>query len=309
MTPREPRIRERAPLRRISTPSRLGPVRDTGLTIGGGRRRGSRKRNLGPVFAIIGVLAIAVALLASAAGSRAARMTEPNPGELVAAASTETSVPVEPLRDPTPIFATYRSLNLRLPIDPGDVTALAFHQASGKETLAMDSLAPDADMAQAAKLKAVPANQPASESAEPVTATQTIWQGSVLRLWRSNRTGAPNTAADVGADPGSIVYSPVTGTVLQVRAYNLYNKYPDYEIHIKPDGWPEVDVVLIHVDDVSVTAGDRVTGGASRIACVRKMSDKIDIQLGGYTKNGGDHVHVQLNRVAVPGKLEQLTGS
>jgi len=308
VTPREPRIRERTSARRISTPSRLGPVRDTGLTVGGGRRRRSRKRNLGPVFAIITVLVIAVVLLASAAGTRAARMKEPNPGDLIAPVSSETSTPAEPLRDPTPIFATYRSLNLRLPVDPGDVTALAFHQASGKETLAMDSLAPDADMAQAAKVKAIPASESASGSVE-TTSTQTIWQGSVLRLWRSNRTGKPDTAADVGANAGSAVYAPVTGTVLQVRAYSLYNKYPDYEIHIKPDGWPEVDVVLIHVDDVSVTAGDRVTAGASRIACVRKMSDKIDIQLGGYTKNGGDHVHLQLNRVAVPGKLEQLSGS
>ncbi|TDB37747.1 MAG: hypothetical protein D9V44_06720 [Actinobacteria bacterium] len=261
------------------------------------------------MYAIIAALAIGIVLLASAAGTRAARMKEPNPGDLVAPAANETSAPIDPLRDPTPIFATYRSLNLRLPVDPGDVTALAFHQASGRQTLAMDSLAPDADMAQAAKLKAVPASQAPSGSAESTASIQTVWQGSVLRLWRSNRTGAPDTAADVGADPGSIVYAPVTGTVLQVRAYKLYSKYPDYEIHIKPDGWPEVDVVLIHVDDVSVVAGDRVTGGASRIACVRKMSDKIDIQLGGYTRNGGDHVHVQLNRVAVPGKLEQLTGS
>jgi hypothetical protein len=58
-----------------------------------------------------------------------------------------------------------------------------------------------------------------------------------------------------------------------------------------------------------VKVGERVAGGVSRIACVREMSDKIALQLGGYTKNGGDHVHLQLNRVEVPGKLERLTGS
>ncbi len=292
-------------MRRISTPSRLGPVRDTGLKLSGRRR--SRRRNLTPVLAVLGVLAVAVVLLASAAWNRSAGPASPTAG--ASPASSAATASIEPLRDPTPVFATYRSLSLRLPVDPGDLTALAFHQASGKDTLAMDSLAPDADMAQAAKNKGRVVSSATSGSAESTPALQTVWQGTVLRLWRSNRTGAPDTAADVGADAGSIVYSPVTGTVLQVRAYNLYGKYPDYEIHIKPDGWPEVDVILIHVDDVSVTAGDRVTGGASRVACVRKMSDKIDIQLGGYTPNGGDHVHMQLNRVAVPGKLEQLTGS
>jgi hypothetical protein len=173
----------------------------------------------------------------------------------------------------------------------------------------MTSLVKDANMKVAAKMKAVAGGSVTSATCETSSAVETVWGGTALRLWRSNRRGACDTAADIGADPGSDVYAPVTGTVVQVRAYKLYEKYPDYEIHIRPDGWPEVDVVLIHVDDVSVTVGDRVAGGVSRLACVRRMSDKIDLQLAGYTKNGGDHVHVQLNQVEVPGKLERLTGS
>ena len=55
--------------------------------------------------------------------------------------------------------------------------------------------------------------------------------------------------------------------------------------------------MLIHVDDVRVTQGDRVVAGVTRIAAVRKMSDRVNLQLGGYTTNGGDHVHMQLNAV------------
>jgi len=248
------------------------------------------------------VLGIGVALLASAAGNRAATQA---PASAQDGSVVATVTPAEPLREPTQVFATYRSLNLRLPVDPSYITALAFHQASGDKALHMDSLAPDADMTQAAKVKAVATGA----SAETAGAIEAIWQGSVLRLWRSNRRGMPDTAADIGADPGTDVYAPVSGTVVQIRAYKLYDKYPDYEIHITPDGWPEVDLVMLHVDDLTIAVGDRVVGGASRIACVRKMSDKIDIQLGGYTGNGGDHVHVQLNRVDVPGKLEPSDGS
>lgn len=293
-------------MRRAPTPSGLGPIRDTGITVGT-RRRGVRGKGIVPVFAIVAVLGLAVALLAAAAASGPA---VPSAGvETTATVVSASTTPSVPPRDPTPVFASYRSLMLRLPIDPRDVTAVAFHQASGKEAIHLTSLARDADMALAAKNKAVAASTVASAGSEATATLETVWGGSVLRLWRSNRSGKPDTAADIGADPGTDIYAPVTGTVVQVRAYKLYDKYEDYEIHIHPDGWPEVDVVLIHVDDVSVAVGERVACGVSRVASVRKMSDKIDIQLGGYTKNGGDHVHMQLNQIAVPGKLERLTGS
>ena len=55
--------------------------------------------------------------------------------------------------------------------------------------------------------------------------------------------------------PGTPVYAPVSGEVLEVRPYYLYGEYADFEIHITPNGWAEVDVVLIHVDNVQVVEG------------------------------------------------------
>jgi hypothetical protein len=178
----------------------------------------------------------------------------------------------------TPFFAAYRSLHLRLPVDPADLTALAFHQAAGSSALHLTSLVPDADMDLAAELHAVP------KTGDTGAATN-VWDGVCLRLWRTNRRGDPDTAVP-GSAPASTAVSgsPVTGTVVAVRAYRLYDAYDDYEIHIRPDGWDTVDVVLIHVDDVRVKAGDPVAAGLTRIASVRKMSDKIEIQLGGYTR-------------------------
>jgi len=260
-----------------------------------------------PAFAVMAVLGVMALLLAASAVRRQPTVSMgAEPTMTASAAPTDTGVP---LRNPTPSFATYRSLTLRLPIDPGDVTVLAFHQASGKEALHMTSLVRDADMTLAATNKAVPASTLTSTSTAASSTVETIWSGTALRLWRSNRSGEPDTAVDVGAEPGTDVYAPVTGTVVQVREYSLYNKFPDYEIHIHPDGWSDIDVVLIHVDDLSVTVGQRVAGGISRLAAVRRMSDKIDLQLGGYTKNGGDHVHLQLNKIEVPGRLERLGGS
>jgi murein DD-endopeptidase MepM/ murein hydrolase activator NlpD len=218
-------------------------------------------------------------------------------------AATPASVALEPERDPTPRLAQVGSTVLRLPIDPGQVTGVAFHQASGEAALHMTSLVPDADMALADQLKAIP---PLATPADPA---DDIWDGCCLRLWRSNRGGQPDSAVDTGADPGTPVWSPVSGTVVQVRPYLLYEKYDDFEIHIRPSGREDVDVVLIHLQDVRVKAGDRVKAGVTQLASVRQMSDKISIQLGGYTPNGGDHVHMQVNRAAEPGESDAPGGS
>ena len=126
-------------------------------------------------------------------------------------------------------------------------------------------------------------------------------------MWRS-RPGQPDTAADVGAKPGQDVVSPVTGTVIKVKRYKLYGKWDDFEVHIQPDGYPNLDLVMIHIKDVVVAPGDRVVAGESRIAAIRKLSDKFYDQLSSYTKGGGDHVHMQVND-ATDSKYKGLEGA
>ncbi|MFA5844584.1 MAG: hypothetical protein WC971_07120 [Coriobacteriia bacterium] len=218
------------------------------------------------------------------------------------------AVVVETIETPTPLFATYRSLPLRLPVRPQDVTRIAYHQASGKNVFPITSLLPEAG----APRGALATVTPATDAAEVYGAEQddpAVLRGDVLRLWRSGRRGFPDTAADVGADAGTPVYSPVSGKVLAVHPYKLYDRWPDVEVHIQPDGWPEVDVVLIHITGVRVRAGERVDAGTTRIAAVRLLSNRVHHQLAGYTDNGGDHVHVQLNRMRVPGRIERIGGS
>lgn len=274
--------------------------RDAGVTVR--PRAGIRRRRtvaLGPLLGSTLIVA-AVLILAAQGGSGAEADASDTP--LAVAESVPAPSAAIDREGATPFFASYRSLHLRLPVDPADLTALAFHQAAGSSALHLTSLVPDADMDLAAELNAVP-------DAGDTGAATNVWDGVCLRLWRTNRGGEPDTAVDAGAEPGAAVWSPVTGTVVAVRPYRLYDAYDDYEIHIRPDGWDTVDVVLIHVDDVRVKAGDPVAAGLTRLASVRKMSDKIEIQLGGYTANGGDHVHMQLNEIDSPGALTDPGGS
>ena len=280
--PRTRRIRTDV---RTGAPSLGRPLRDTGIDV---RPRNRRSRRRSTSTAPFAVAAVGLLLFGLLLGSLTSPDADPADGTSGTAATASTAT-AEPHRDPTPLAATYESLEIRLPVDPSGITMVAFHQASGDVAL---HLVPTLTQIDAETL---------GEAISSGETTSSAWASTCVELWRSGRTGEPDTAIDVGADPGTEVYSPVTGVVVSVVAYRLYDKYDDYEIHIRPDGYDTVEVVLIHVDDVVVAAGDTVTAGVTRIASVRGMSDKLVLQLAGYTTNGGDHVHVQLNSVEATG--------
>lgn len=280
------------------------------------RRRPRRARlRLFDVVLLAAALAISAAVLVSWRWS-----AEPARQPLAATASSPShsrvlpQVEVLPAVEPTPVFASYRSMRLHLPVPDAAVTQLAFHQAAGPSALHMKALVPYGKLGTAAKTKEMrrlPSETGSVEAAEISAAeagTPEVFNGEALRMWRSNRQGEPDTAADVGALPGTPVVAPVSGTILAVRSYKLYGSYPDLEIHIQPDGWPELDVVLIHVTDATVETGDTVDAGETVVAQVRRLADKVQPQLGRYTRDAGDHVHMQLNLLEVPGRINPPVG-
>lgn len=302
---RSTRDRSRAGTTRPPRRTRLRPPRDTGITLTPAlsrderlkrSRQAARMQAALVAFAVLGALLLGWQLTqpGSDAGADASPQATPAPAQ--------TTVTVADRTDPTPLFGSYRSLHLYLPVPPEALTELAYHQASGKSALSVTSLLPDADMTAAEE------NKGTGRSTLAPSDDPSILGGEVLRMWRSNRTGQPDSAIDIGAAPGTPVYAPVTGEVIGVRPYRLYDKYDDFEIHIQPTGWPEVDVVMIHVENVSVAVGDQVIGGVTPIAGVRLLSDRVTHQLSAYTTDGGDHVHVQLNLLEVPGKLPPVGG-
>lgn len=212
--------------------------------------------------------------------------------------------------DPTPFFGTFRGARLRLPVPALDVTVLAFHQTWYDDSIPMKPLVPEGDRAAIARevklkkkaLKEGTAVEPATrEEDAPVADEDGVWIGSALHLWRTGRAGAQDTAIDCGAEPGTTVFSPVDGTVMQVRAYKLYKKYADFEIHIKPDAWSDVDFIILHVSDPAVVEGRHVTAGVTPLAKVRRLSSVVSgLQLRTYSTDGGNHCHIQVNRIPKP---------
>ena len=296
--------------------ARLRPPMDTGIALGVGaastsrRTRTDRRRDraAGGRWSLLVLALLAVFLISAVVISRVGDTTSPaaatvSIGGPLPVPATATHV----LPALTPVFAQYGALRLRLPIEPASITAVAFHQASYNDALPMEILVPivsgaewKAGAAQRAAL-AASATAAAASTATPAkisTPATDIWSGPVLRLYRSGRTGAPNTAVDVGGQPGTRVVAPVDGVIAQVKPYKLYNKYDDYEIHIAPVGATDCEVVMLHIDGPVVKVGDKVTGGRTQIGVVRNLAKFEALQLGEYTPGAkGDHTHMQVNKL------------
>ena len=197
---------------------------------------------------------------------------------------------------PTPLIARYEDVLVHSPIHTSELEGIIFHQASFETALVMSTELSAADV-EAMEI------DPDYEIAEDQPEGDEWLKAKALHLWREDTPTDMDTSIDVGAEAGTTVYAPVTGTVVLVKTYDLYDTCEDFEVHIQPTGRPDLDVVEIHIQDVVVKAGDKVIGGETPIASVRDLAaeDITDIQLAYYTREGhGNHTHVQINDANYP---------
>lgn len=191
---------------------------------------------------------------------------------------------------PTRQVAAYDGVKIYSPIAQSDLTGVLFHQASYNTAVVMTTKLPDADLEKVSQEHPVRVNHKQTDG---------DWvDADALHLYRVQDATLMDTSIDMGAKAGTMVYAPVTGTVVLVEKYDLYGYVPDVKIHIQPEGRPDLDVVLLHQYDPEVKAGDWVEGGVSPLSHVRDIAkDLTDVQLGFYTapEDPGNHSHVQVN--------------
>jgi biotin carboxyl carrier protein len=193
---------------------------------------------------------------------------------------------------PTPLVAECNGIVLHSPISVNNITEIEFHQASFNTALQLSSLVTIVEAQDAADQHGTrhipPAEQPRGNRAMIAEAVST---------WRLDSVGPEMSAVDVGALAGTDVYAPVTGTVVKIKTYSLFGQIDDYEIHIQSPEHPELDIVMLHVENLSVKVGDTVQGGSTRMARVRNIGEVIDNNLANFTAPGdpGNHCHVQVN--------------
>ncbi|MHB8780869.1 MAG: DUF5719 family protein [Candidatus Geothermincolia bacterium] len=187
-------------------------------------------------------------------------------------------------------LATADGMPLTSPIRYEELVGTMYHEAEVKDS--------DGNLARAVAMQPLGACL-ADDNPDNAAAGLLLFAGGDPFFWieaSRYRGTSSTTAVDVGARAGCSVLAPVTGTVELAAAYSLYGKYPDNRVKIRPDSNPQVVVVLLHMEALSVKAGDRVQAGSTVIGTVNNLAQWFQSDIGyHYTQEDGNHVHMQVN--------------
>jgi hypothetical protein len=202
-----------------------------------------------------------------------------SPVSTVAPASAQRLVPAGP---PTPeVVALAGSLRIQLPVSQQRLTAIGYH-AAGEDAVALQPLGRRANQGLLARL------------------VHKLFGGggSGLHYYQlSGGRGPPTAALDVGAAPGTDVYSPIDGTVVAIKDNILSGKRHGVVLDLQPTNAPSMLVSLTHLrPDPSLTVGSPVSAGSSVIGTLVSFKDVERQALARYTQDVGDHVAIEVRQ-------------
>lgn len=108
------------------------------------------------------------------------------------------------------------------------------------------------------------------------------------------------SAVDVAVDPATKITAPITGTVIRAGGYTLYCKYSDSYVVIAPDANPALEVKILHLRDLAVKAGQRVTAGDKVAGRANKFTFTSQIDELTVATTAWPHVHLEVVDPSVP---------
>ena len=233
-----------------------------------------RRRRVAGLVALAIVALITLLLMAFGTGQPAAQQ----------AAGPAPANRLLPAGPPSPqVIALEGALRIQLPVAQSRLTAIGYH-ASGDGAVAL---------------------QPLGTQANPGTLTRWARRvfgdaGKGVRWFQLSGGEGPSTAAlDVGALPGTDVYSPVDGTVVGLTPYVVNGKRFGSEIDVQPTGAPSSVVSITHLKpDPSLTVGSSVVSGTSKLGVVLDFSRVEEQALARYTQDAGNHVEIEVQPAA-----------
>jgi hypothetical protein len=192
-----------------------------------------------------------------------------------------------PAGPPRPqVVALEGAIRLMLPVSLGRVTALGYH-ASADGGLALRPVGHQVNQGLVGRV------------ARSLFGTS---GGNGLRYYVLGGGSGPNTAAlDVGAPPGSDVYSPVDGTVVGITPYILAAKHMGARIDIQPSGNPSLVVSLTHLrPDPNLVVGSNVTATTSKVGTILDFAQIEKQALAQVTQDAGNHVSISVHTATLP---------
>ena len=178
------------------------------------------------------------------------------------------------------IVATQGLLHIQLPVNQSAVTALGYHGSDGSS---------------------MPLTPVGRQANEGVLSGMVHWLfgggGQGPTYYELGGGEGPGTGAlDVGAAEGTDVYSPVDGTVVSIGNYVLNGKAYGNTLEIQPTDDASVVVVVTRMRaDPSLTVGEPVSAGLSKIGSVIDLSTVEKQSLASVTHDAGNHVSIEVD--------------
>ncbi len=222
------------------------------------------------MIGIVAALAI-VTLILTAFGS-----SSPETVAATTAAAAASGAPPEPH-----VLATVGNLQIKLPIATEAVTAIGFHGA-------------------------------ADGAMELSPVGRQVNEGLLARLWRriagSSQNGpvwfqldggSGTEVLDVGALPGTDVYSPVDGTVASISDFVIDGKVFGSRIDVRPGTSSALIVTLSHLEpDPSLTVGSPVFASSSKLGTVVDVATVERQALAKHARGRGNNVAIDVHPAA-----------
>ena len=209
---------------------------------------------------LLGVLALVFAAFVQTSGAR------------------EETFPIDPNNaGPGVVLAEVSKVGVSSPVRPEDITGLGYHPEG--ESLA--KMSPRGNNLSDNPLRRLFANDSSPERIQ-------------YHLMDPAKRQGPRTGAlDVGAEAGTAVYAPVTGTVTAIRPDPVLQEAASV-VEIKPIDNPDLRFTVSLVQDITSEVGPKspVTAGITQLGSVANSADVLRPQLADYISDPGDHVTV-----------------
>jgi hypothetical protein len=189
-----------------------------------------------------------------------------------------------PAGSPQPlVLAKLGDLRINLPIPSSRVTAIGYH-AAGDGALALE-----------------PVGRQANEGLLARLGHKLFGGGGHGLAWYQigGGEGSHTSGLDVGAAPGTSVYSPVDGRIVGLTPFVIDGRTYGTRIDIQPARAPSDVVSLTHVSALgSLSVGATVTAAQTRLATVIDLSGVERQSLARYTNDAGNHVAIEVRPAA-----------
>jgi hypothetical protein len=225
---------------------------------------------------VIAASALLITLLLTAFGSGGARP--------LATTSPAPATRLLPAGPPRPqVIAVRGSLRIQMPVAQSRVTAVGYH-ATSEGALALSPVGRQANAGLLARL------------ARRLLGTG----GAGLSYYLLGGDDGPRTAVlNVGAPPGTDVYSPVDGTVVGINDYVISGRRRGARIDIQPSGAASIVVSVTHLrPDPALTVGSTVSAASSKVGTLLDLADVERQALARYTNDAGNHVALEVHPAA-----------